>query len=424
VAIIESIFSWIIGLGSGGMLTFAVLIIGLIFRIELKRAIRAALMMGIGLGGILTVVTAILLPAIVPVMEAIPARLGLQLEIVDIGWAAAGAAWAWPGAFLVIPIFLALDVLLISLRLTRVLWVDIWGFWNALFIGGIAWAMSGSVTIGVVVTLVLMTIQMLMADWSANKMQEYFDMPGVCWEVYSCSLYAWTAPVLDRIISFIPGVNKIQLDPDTIQRKIGFVGEPVIQGFIIGAVLGLISGLGSTAVITTGIALASAMVILPKMVSILMEGIMPLTTSIREFLLKHFKDREIIISLDNATLLGHPSVIAASLIAMPLIIVMAGILPGNMILPTVSIVAVPWWISSFAAQTKGNVFKMVVMMMFWAAIALYVTSYIAPGQTLVAAKLGIATEAIAGGATVGTLTPSDPFAALVYFIMQKMGFGA
>jgi PTS system galactitol-specific IIC component len=158
------------------------------------------------------------------------------------------------------------------------------------------------------------------------------------------------------------------------------------------------------------------MVILPKMVGILMEGIMPLTSSIREFMQKRFKGREIRVSLDHATLMGHPSVIASSLIAMPLFVILSAVLPGSGIVATASVAAIPWWISAFAAQTKGNIFKMVLMMLIWSVPAILIATWAAPGLTAACARFGIASDAIAAGQTVGTLTPSDPLTGLMYWV--------
>lgn len=50
--------------------------------------------------------------------------------------------------------------------------------------------------------------------------------------------------------------------------------------------------------------MAAVMVLMPRMVKILMEGLLPVSESAREWLNKRFGDREIYIGLDAAVALG------------------------------------------------------------------------------------------------------------------------
>ena len=78
------------------------------------------------------------------------------------------------------------------------------------------------------------------------------------------------AIVFDPILNAI-GFNKLKLNPQTIQQKIGFMGEPMTIGFVLGGIIGILgnlSNLGSMAgwgsVLTAAVATAAVMAIFPK----------------------------------------------------------------------------------------------------------------------------------------------------------------
>lgn len=79
------------------------------------------------------------------------------------------------------------------------------------------------------------------------------------------------AIIFDPILNAI-GLNKLKLNPQTIQNKIGFLGEPMTIGFILGGIIGVLgnlSNLGSMSgwgsVFTAAVATAAIMAIFLKL---------------------------------------------------------------------------------------------------------------------------------------------------------------
>ena len=58
-----------------------------------------------------------------------------------------------------------------------------------------------------------------------------------------------------------------------MKERFGIFGEPVLIGFIIGAVIGLLAGQPFGEILALGINMAAVMVLLPRMVSLLVEGL-------------------------------------------------------------------------------------------------------------------------------------------------------
>src|SRR5690625_2325143 len=75
------------------------------------------------------------------------------------------------------------------------------------------------------------------------------------------------------------------------------------------------------------------MLLMPKMVALLMEGLTPISEAAGQIVKKRFPDRNLYIGMDSAISVGHPTVLSASLLMMPIILFLAVILPGNEVLP-------------------------------------------------------------------------------------------
>ena len=86
---------------------------------------------------------------------------------------------------------------------------------------------------------------------------------------------------------------------------------------ILGIVLSLLGGLPLDKVLNTGVGIAAAMVLLPRMVSLLMEGLAPISRAASDFTKKKLKGRTLLIGMDCALGIGDPTVIAASTIMIP-----------------------------------------------------------------------------------------------------------
>jgi PTS system galactitol-specific IIC component len=204
--------------------------------------------------------------------------------------------------------------------LTRTLNIDVWNFWHFAFLGSMVVVATGNLALGLVCAAVFAALMLFMADWTAKSVQKFFNLPGVSIpHGFSTSMVIPTI-ALNWVIDRIPGLKDWEADIDAIQRRFGIFGEPIVLGLIIGVVLGGVGFLGVLPlrdaiikILTVGVELAAVMLLLPRMVAILMEGLIPISEAARDFMAKRFGGGEFHIGLDSAILIGHPSAIAASL---------------------------------------------------------------------------------------------------------------
>lgn len=90
------------------------------------------------------------------------------------------------------------------------------------------------------------------------------------------------------------------IDAQEIQKRYGMVGDPVIIGVVLGLIFGTAAGEGFKGCASLMITVAAIMVLFPRMIRLIVEGLMPISDGARKFFQKYFKGREVYIGLDTA----------------------------------------------------------------------------------------------------------------------------
>lgn len=385
----ENILEWIdiiIGLGPTVMMPIIITILGLIFGLKFGTAFRSGVTVGIGFMG-LWLVLGVFFGELAPVAQAMVERWGINLTVMDAGWAAA-SAMAWGYGFivpLVVLSVIALNILMLVTKTTKTLMVDIWNYWHFLIAASAVYFISGNVVLSVIAALVVAAVMFRLADWTAPIVQKDFDMPGVSLPHGSTVPWAVPAYFINKLLDLTP-LKDLKADPEAISSKLGPLGEPAVLGVIIGAIIAVLAGLPFTGILVVAITTGGVMLLLPRMVSLLMEGLVPLSEGAREFLRKKFNGREVYLGLDGIILFGHPAVIAGLLLMIPITIGLSIIIPGNRVLPFADLVGLPvvaWSI----AMTKGNLVKGLISSTILMACVLLIATSMAPIVTSMASML-------------------------------------
>lgn len=406
VEFLEGLQGFINALGSFVLLPVFIFIFAIALGTKVGRAFRSAVIIGVAFVGI-NLVIGLMWGALTDVSQAIVQNTGIQRDIVDVGWPSAAAiAFGSSVGLWVIPIALLVNVIMLLTRLTKTLNVDVWNYWHFAFAGSLVVAATGNIWLGVAVAGIVAGLMLFFADWTAPAVQEFYNLPGISIPHGTSSGYVPLAIPVNWVLDRIPVVKDWDADPEAIEDRLGpTFGDPMILGLIIGIILGLIGFIPTIAaegfqaflanVLQLGVNLAAVMVLLPRMVQILMEGLIPISEAAREFMQKRAADREVYIGLDSAILIGHPSVISASLLLVPIAIALSVILPGNRILLFADLAIIPFVVAIFAPITKGNVIRIVIIGTLALIIGFYVANALAPLMTdaAVAAEFAIPAEA-------------------------------
>ena len=177
----------------------------------------------------------------------------------------------------------------------------------------------------------------------------------------------------------------------------GFFGDQAILGLLLGTAIGLFGDYNITASLQLGVSMAAVLVIIPKMTSLFVEGLMPISEAAQKWSQEKFKDRKLFIGLDAAVVVGNQDVITTALVVIPLTIGLAFLLPGNRMMPFADLAVIPFRVALVVALTRGNFVKNLIVGLATTAAILYAGTFTAPILTDLAASVGIEV-AVAGGA--------------------------
>lgn len=369
-----SVVQYILNMGPTVILPITILILGLVFKVGFKKSLKSGLTIGIGFVGI-NLVVGLLSSTLGPAAQAMVERFGLSLTVIDIGWpTTAAAAWASPVAPILIPICLIVNLLLIYFNKTKVLNIDIWNYWHFIVAGAFGYIVTDSFVWAIICAIIMELLVLYTAEKTAGDVENFYELEGIVLPTGSTTSFAPLGYLVGKFVDKIPGINKLHADPETIQKRFGIFGEPMMMGIILGLVLGILAGYEVSEIFNVGMSMGAVMFLMPRMVKILMEGLIPISESIRSYLQEKYKGRDLYIGLDAALAVGHPSVMATALILVPITLFLAVILPGNRVLPFGDLATIPFYIAFIVSFRKGNIVHSVITGTIVLAFSLYMAT--------------------------------------------------
>lgn len=383
------VIDYILGLGASVMMPIIFMILGLILRLSIGKSIQAGLMVGIGFIG-LSITVDLMINSLTPVSHALVERFGLNLNVLDVGWpAAAAVAMGTRVGVLVIPVCVAINVFMLYTRTTRILNVDIWNLWHHAFTGSLVAIVTDSLWLGVFAAGINCIITMIIADRTSGHVEKYLGLPSISVPHGFSVSFVPAAWLVNFIVDRIPGVRDIKIDTEVIQKRFALLGDPATLGALIGVILGIIAGIEVKEILQTAITLAAVMTIIPRMAKMLMEGVYPISERIQSIAQARAGSfGKIAIGLDSAVSVGHPVTLSVSMLMIPLVLVLAAIVPGNQFLPFASLTGLPFAFVLVTAVCRGDMFRTLLTGLLTMSIALLIGTQLAPLVTSTAVSTG------------------------------------
>lgn len=375
------IINTIIGLGASVMMPIIFFVVGLIFRMGIGKSFKAGMTVGVGFVGVNMVIN-LLLDNLGPASKAMVNRLGLHLTTVDVGWPTASTVgWGTPIMVATVVGFLVINAIMVFCKLTKTIDVDIFNYWIFLQVGALVYAVTGNFWFAVIFTWVIFAIVLKVADLTAPYIQQEYNLEGISFPHLAGLAWSPLAIAVNWIIDKIPGLKNVDFNADKIRKRFGAIGEPVVIGFILGLLIGVLAGYSPDKSVTLAINIAAAMVLLPKMIDVLIEGLISVRDAAEKQLKIWFPNREFYIGMDTALLIGDSSVLATGLLLIPITILLAFILPGNEMLPFADLASLVFILALVTPFVRRNMFKMLIVGTLSVIIILYVGTDIAPWVT-------------------------------------------
>ena len=172
--------------------------------------------------------------------------------------------------------------------------------------------------------------------------------------------------------------------------KLGVFGDPAVIGIVVGAFLGLLTRQSIASLLTICMGVAAVMVLIPRMVGIMMEGLSPIGTAANAYMKKKIgEDADVYIGMDIALGLGDPCCITCTAIMIPLTIVMAFVIPDMRFFPLGILAEVCYLAPMCVLSSKGNVFRTLVSMCIIMFMTLFFANMFAPEATQMMSVTGV-----------------------------------
>lgn len=383
------VINYIIDMGASVMLPIIIAILAIIIGIKPGRAVRSGLMIGVGFVG-LGLIVDMMNDNMGPAAKAMAERLGVSLSIVEMGWPGmSGVTWTSIIATIAIPLAVAVNLVMFALKLTKTINIDIWNIWHMAFTGAIAYAVTGKLWIGLLGVVVHAACAYKFGDLYAPLMEDYFELEDLTVPHGTATYMAPIACLVDAIIEKIPGLNKVDFSVEGLQEKIGVFGEPIVIGSLLGAIIGFLAGYSAQEALPLGIKMGAVMVLMPKVIKCIMDGLLPISERAKEIMNQHFGEADFYIGLDPAILLGDSEVVTAGILFIPITLLIAILMPGNRILPFGDLATIGFFIAIAVAVHKGNLFRTLISGSCIMAMTIWITNQALPWTTKLALDGGV-----------------------------------
>lgn len=421
---IQEVFSYISSLGNYVLIPIIIMLIGLVIGLKPIRAIKAGVTVGIGFIG-LDLVLGLVWSNISPVANLLVERFGLNLTTIDTGWGtAAGLAFSTTIGAFIIPFILIMNILLLTLKATKTINIDIWNYWHYAFSGAVVYLLTNNTIMGFVAAAFHLTYSVIIADRTAKSVQTQMGLPGVSIpQGYAVSSVP-TFLLLEKLYNLVKPndatdeeaslANLTDVSQSTNNVFFQVIKEPLFLGLIIGILLGVSVGYSFKECMTLGMSMAALLYLLPRMVKVLMEGLLPISDQTKKFMSKRYQGEQFYIGMDSALLLGHPTTVSVGLILIPVTLVLAMIIPGNTTLPLGDLASTAFFVSMATIVHKGKFFRTLISSTIQMAIVLLLASFFAPQLTQFAASGAI--EMPAGAVQITALSAGNIVAFVLYWL--------
>ena len=315
----EQVFSYIISLGASVMMPILFTIIGLCIGLKFGKSLKSGLYVGVGFVG-LGIVTALLTNNFSEPLNSISQLYDLQLGVFDMGWpAAAAVAYNTAVGALIIPICLGVNFLMLITKTTRTVNIDLWNYWHFAFIGAVAYfVMNQSLAWGYFCAIVCYINTLVMADLTADRFQRYYEgMDGISIPHPFVQSFMPFALVINKGLDKIPGFSKLDIDAEGLKKKFGVLGEPLVLGVIVGALIGALAQLDIKKILFLGVTMGAVMELIPRITRLFIDGLMPISEKTQEVVKKKFNGKKVYIGMSPALVIGHPTTLVVSLLLIP-----------------------------------------------------------------------------------------------------------
>lgn len=370
--------------GSSIVIPIVLFIMSLAFGVKFKNAIQTALFAGVGLIGYSFLLGAYL-PIVAPVIENMVAETGINLPYVDMGWQIAVAVgYSTQVGMIYLGLGLVFQLVIFLIGWTNVFQPSgMWDLYSYMLWGSLVFLVTSDMMLSIAIMLVLNLWATTFYEVLSKRWSTYYKYPN-CTIVQLHNVDPVPFAIFMNWILNKLGAYKVRWKPDDLRERLGFMGDPVPMGFVLGLALGILGNttrLGTLAgwgqILMLAMGTAAIMAIFPRVAALFAQAFTHLAAASRKFAKEKGRE-EIYVGVDDACGYGETATLVTGIVLIPVTLALAAFVPGNRILPLVDLIAIPFIIQSFIAFSNGNIFKSLISVTLWYIPALLIMTAVSP----------------------------------------------
>lgn len=401
-----------------GTIPIVVFILSIAVRQPVQKAVQGAIKVAMGALGMYALTyfaITYFAPAVLGASRNMGGAMG-EKTLVDVGWSAAAMVLVNPMIWINILIFVAVNVGLIFLGVTKTLYVDFPCMWRGVWTGMMVWFATGSYWWGTLAMIIFLISDVLLADWNAKRQQDYHEYNKNASFPNSQNAAIVAAP-LAWLLARTPGIKDIKVEAKWVQEKMGVFGEPIIVGMVFGSILGFLAGFDVLKALSVGVVAAMMFHVWPMALGVCFEGWSVFNEGLRNLLVKWMKGkREVYIAVDTSVLLGEPTVGISTTLMYPIAFLLSVFVPGIGLFPVISVQIIQWWMAHITGWTRGNIIHNLIICSVVVVLYGWVSTAMAAPYTAWAQLYGMIPQNLAGV----QITNWDGGGDLRIFILYKL----
>lgn len=379
--ILQNIVNFLLSLGAAIFVPIIIIVAGLIVKMKIKDAISAGITLGVAFTGMSMLIN-FMTSAITPAAEAMAKTTGVSLPITDGGWTTMSTiSWSWPWAFIMFPLVVGINIVLILINKTQTFNADLWNVWGKIFTAVAVYYFTKSIWLAFLFAAIQTIFELKTADYHQYRVEQMSGIPGVT-ITHRMVFLAAPMHLLDVLLRKIPGLDR-SFNAADLREKVGIFAENHVLGFILGVLFGILARFSVPQTLTLGISAAAALTLFPVISKYFMQALEPISNAISEYMQKRFKDRQLWVGLDWPFLGGANEIWLAVIWTIPITLLYSFILPGNGLLPFAGIINIAIAVAAYFAS-KGNIIRMLIQCTVFAPVFLYFGTAFAPIMTQLA----------------------------------------
>ena len=397
--------------GASVVVPIMIFIVALCLKVKPKTAMMSAFYAGVGLTGFGWVIQAFT-PTITKIIKQMVSNTGIKLPIVDIGWQAGSLASFGSMVGLSFFVFgLIAELLLFAFGVTKIFMAsNLWNNFGFMIWGTVCYYVTHNFWLSLGLSFFMLLYALLLAEVQADRWSDYYGVKNT--SVASLHNIEQVVPaiILDPLWNLL-GFNKVKMTPEYFKNKLGVFGEPTTLGALLGLLIGILGNINALntmkawgQILTVAVQLSAIMTIFPLITNVFSQAFTPLADEIDknthkktgnsdESVNEVTNKKRWFLGVDDGVGYGEPATIISGVILIPIMVLIAFILPGNKTLPIVDLISLPFMVESIVAITRGNILKVIANGIVWFSLGLYASSWLGTFYTGAVSHYGVALPA-------------------------------